>query len=65
MREITPARTGTVTVGGRTFEYTPADVKSEVVTENLDRGVTDHVEITYVDTPAGRAVISRRDAPWR
>lgn len=59
MKEITPVQPKVVTVDNRTFEYGPSDVKSEVVTESLDRGVTDQIKVTYVDTPAGRAVLSR------
>ena len=65
VKEITPSPSPkTVTQGDRVFEYSESDIKSQVVTENLDRGITDRIKERYIDTPAGKVVISREDA-WR
>ena len=65
VKEITPSPVlKTVTQGGRIFQYDERDIRIQTVRENLDRGVTDFVKERYIDTPAGKIVISREDA-WR
>lgn len=48
-----------VRVDGRTFMYDPSEVQTEVVFIS-DYGGCGKQEFSYVDTPAGRAILAKR-----
>lgn len=51
-----------VRVDGRTFLYDPSEVQTEVIAVG-DRDGCGKQEISYVETPAGRADVGKRWVP--